>query len=262
MNKTEIPPGGESRDDNPMTQNPSSHAGSVPPPAEGHPDDVRFRFIGFEVYPVHIPKFWKSEAEANQYTKNVQLGGGVSSLERDFSLLRDVAMSAVDRIVLAAVGAIMILAVALPWVSYRAMGGSRFTLSWVGALGTLFGGFSTAFAGGFAVGLSAILGLLLLIATPILGIWMLASVWMKAPSADAYQARLRLPLRMGYAVFLDGLAITLLSLIGGAIPGFASWGLIDPGESYGFGTLFTLLSYGPYAAMGAGLIAAVKSGDL
>ena len=245
-----------------MAQNQSNQPAPTPSQGGFPPDEVRFRYIGFEVHPRQVPKFWKSETEASQYVRNAQLGTGVSSLERDFSLLHEMALTVVDKMILTVVGAVMLLAVILPWVSFRTVSGSVFTLSWGGALGTLFGGLSTAFAGGFAVGLSAILGLLLLVAAPVLGIWTLASVWMKAPSVDAYETRLVLPLKMGYAVFFCGMAIIVLSLIGGTIPGFTSWGLIDPGESYGFGTLFALLSYSPYAAMGAGLIAGVKSGDL
>jgi hypothetical protein len=73
---------------------------------------------------------------------------------------------------------------------------------------------------------------------------------------------LRRPLKIGTWVFLAGLGVVVLSLFGGNIPGYESWGLIDPGEHYGIGALATVLSYGAYTAMGAALIAGVKSGDL
>jgi len=226
------------------------------------PEEVRFRYIGFDVYPKRAPRFWKSETEAAGYRKEAQVSSGISSLDRDFSLLHNVAIAKADKFILTAMGAVMLLTVVMPWVHFRALGGSDFSLSWPGTLGALLGGIGTAFGGGLTVGLSAILGLFMVIATPLFGAWTLAALWMKAPSDDMYQARLRKPLQFGYAVFFAGLVITLLSLAGGQIPGYSTWGLIDPGESYGLGVLLTLLSYGPYSAMAAGLVAGVKSGDL
>jgi len=245
-----------------MTASQSDPTSPRPPADQGLPDEVRFRFIGFDVYPKHIPRFWKSDAEAAGYAKQVQLGSGVSSLDRDFSLLHDVAIAKTDKLVLTAVGVVMLLTVAMPWVHYRTATGGDFSLSWPGVLGTLLGGMGTAFSGGLTVGVSAFFSLIAAIATPLLGAWILAMLWTKAPSDDAYQVRLRLPLQLSYGVFFAGLAVIILSLAGGQIPGFANWGLIEPGESYGIGTLLTLISYGPYAALGAGMVAGVKSGDL
>lgn len=244
-----------------MTASQPDHTSPQPRADQGPPEEVRFRFIGFEVYPKRVPRFWKSDAEAAGYAKQVQLGSGTSSMDRDFSLLHDIAIAKVDKAILTVVGAILFLTVAMPWVHFRAVTGSV-SLSWPSALGTLLGGIGTAFAGGFTVGLSAILGLLIVIGSPLLGVWTLAVLWMKAPSDDVYQDRLRRPLQLGYAVFLGGLLVFLLSLAGGQIPGYSTWGLINAGESYGLGALLTLLSYGLYSAMAAGLVAGVKSGDL
>jgi len=245
-----------------MTENKSDHASAQTGEHQDSLEEVRFRYIGFDVYPKRVPRFWRSETEAAGYRKEAQVGSGISSLDRDFSLLHDVAMGRADRFILTVVGAVMLLTVAMPWVHFRAFGGSDFSLSWPGTLGTLLGGIGTAFGGGLTVGLSAILGLFMIIATPLLGAWILAMLWMKAPSDDIYQARLRKPLRFGYPVFFAGLVIALLSLAGGQIPGYSTWRMVDPGDSYGLGGLLTLLSYGPYAAIGAGLVAGVKSGDL
>ncbi len=245
-----------------MTATQPNSAPPQPPADQDISEETRFRFIGFEVYSKQVPRFWKSDAEAAEYSKQVQLGVGVSSLDRDFSLLHDVALSKVDKLVMTAVGAVMLLTAVLPWVQFRTATGSDFSLSWMGVIGTLLGGIGTAFSGGLTVGLSAILALVSAIVTPLLGIWILALLWTKAPSEDAFQERLRKPLQFGYGVFFAGVAILVLSLAGGQIPGYASWGMIDPGESYGLGGLLTLLSYGAYSALGAGFVAGVKSGDL
>jgi len=245
-----------------MTENKPNQAPVPPAAAQDAPEEVRFRYIGFEVYPKQVPRFWRSDTEAAGYRKDVHVGSGMSSLDRDFSLLHDVAIAKADKFVLTIVGALMFLSVVMPWVHFRTMGGGSFSLSWAGALGSLLGGIGTAFDGGLTVGLSAVLGLLAVIATPLFGAWILAVLWMKAPSDDVYQVRLRKPLQYSYGVFFAGVAVILLSFAGGQIPGYANWGMINSGDTYGLGGLLTLLSYGPYTALGAGLVAGVKSGDL
>jgi hypothetical protein len=233
-------------------------------PAEGKlsSSELRFRYIGFGIYSKRVPRFWKSEKEAAAYAGRVRLGSGVSSLDRDFSLLHVVPVSRADRAVITVVALLMVGTLMMPWVQFRTLAGNDLSLSWGGALGTLLGGLSTAFAGGLGVGLSAILGLVLLVGCPIVGLWTLASLWMKAKSDEAYQVRLKRPLYLGYALFFSGLGIAILSLFGGDIPGYASWGLINLGESYGIQTLAGLLSFGTYTALTMGLVAGVKSADL
>lgn len=224
--------------------------------------EVRFRYIGFGIYPKHIPRFWKSDAEAEEYAKRIKLGEGLSTEGRDFSLLHTVAVSKADRIVVTIVAVVMLATLAMPWVSFRTTSATTFSLTWGGALGTLLGSLSTAFAGGLWVALSAILGLALMIGTPSIGIWILASLWMKAKTDEDFLKRLRRPLNLGYILFFCGLIGAIVSLFGGSIPGYESWGLINPGESYGIMTLVSLLSYGPYASVAMGLVAGVKSSDL
>jgi hypothetical protein len=104
--------------------------------------------------------------------------------------------------------------------------------------------------------------LAILIGSPLLGAWILASLWMKAKSDEVFLKRLRMPLNLGYILFFCGLTGAFVSLFGGHIPGYASWGLIHPGEGYGIMTLVSTMSYGVYAAVAMGLVAGVKSGDL
>ena len=140
--------------------------------------DVRFRYIGFGIYPKRIARFWKSDAEAAEYAKRINLGEGLSTEGRDFSLLHGVAVSKADRIVVTIVALAMLATVAMPWVHFRTVSGTDLSMGWGGALGSLMGGLSTAFAGGLWVGLSAILGLVILVGSPLLGVWILASLWM------------------------------------------------------------------------------------
>jgi hypothetical protein len=222
----------------------------------------RYRYIGFEVYPEKVETFWKSDTEEKEYESRLRDELGSSTLHRDFSLLEQEAMGKADHWVLAATAAVMILTVAMPWVSYRTSAGTDFSMSWPGALGTLFGSLGTAFSAGMAVGLSALLGLVVMIGAPLIGAWGLAMIWRKAKTPEAYFAGLRQPLRLGYILVFSGLAVIVLAFVGGQIPSMSSWGLIDPPDSYGIGVLFKILSMGGYLAMATGMIFGVKSGDL
>lgn len=239
-----------------------AQASNSPNPAEGVKPEERYKYIGFGVFPEKTSTFWKSDAEAQQYASKVKAGLGESVLHREFSLLETKTMGKADKWVLTVAGAVMLLTVAMPWVAYRTIDATDFSLSWPSALGVLLGGIGTAFGAGIGVGLSAILGLLLAIGAPLLGAWTLAMVWKKAKSAEAYYMGLRLPLKLSYWVFFAGLAALAFSFFGGHLAGFESWGLIDPPESYGISALLSVLSFGPFVALGMSLVCAVKSGDL
>ncbi|HUU44685.1 MAG TPA: hypothetical protein VM118_03040 [Acidobacteriota bacterium] len=225
-------------------------------------EDDRYRYIGFGVYPKGAPKFWKSDAEEQRFLERIRAAAGTMIAERDFSFLHAEVMTMIDRVVLTLTALIMIGTALMPWVQFRTIAGTDFSLYWGAALGTLFGGLSTAFASGLAVGLSALCAILMMIGGPILGLWILAVLWTKAKTPDAFLLRLRRPIKLGYVFLYLGAAVAILAFVGGRIPGFETWGLIDPGEKYGFGTLTTLASFGPYVLVAMGVVAAVKSGDL
>jgi hypothetical protein len=232
-------------------------------PTESLPDpDERFRYIGFGIYPKKAPRFWKSDKEAAKYAERVHLGAGKSMEDRGSSMLYVVPISGADRVIITVVALMLLVSLVLPWVHYASTSGTEVRLLWPGALGMLFGGFDTAFGGGLWVGLSAILGVVLMVLTPVLGLWILASLWTKAKSDDAFFKRLRLPLNLGYVLFFAGILGAVLSFAGGEIPGYASWGIRGMGESYGILTLLSVLSYGAYVPIAMGLVAGVKSSDL
>lgn len=239
-----------------------AQASNSPNPPEGVKPEERYKYIGFGVYPEKSATFWKSDAEAQQYASQIKAGLGEAVLHREFSLLETATMGKADKWVLTVASAVMLLTVAMPWVAYRTIDATDFSLSWPSALGVLLGHIGTAFGAGIGVGLSAILGLVVAIGAPLLGAWTLAMVWKKAKSAEAYYLGLRLPLKLSYWVFFAGLAAITFAFFGGDLAGFESWGLIDPPESYGISALLRVLSFGPYVALGMSLVCAVKSGDL
>lgn len=242
--------------------NPDSKSKPMPGGGEQDSPDSRFRYIGFDVYPKHVPEFWKSDQEAMEYSKRVGAETGTSSLNREFSLLHVVPVSKVDRVIVTLVSVVMLATLAMPWVHYRMATGADQSLSWFGAFGALLGGLGDAFGGGLATGVSAILGLAIMVLTPLLGLWTLAMLWKKDVATDAYLIGLRRPLKIGMWLFLAGVAVVVLSLVGGHIPGYESWGLIEPGEKYDIKTLMTILSFGAYSSLAMSLVAGVKAGDL
>ncbi|HEX9751239.1 MAG TPA: hypothetical protein VGB22_08155 [candidate division Zixibacteria bacterium] len=224
--------------------------------------DERYRYIGFGVYPRRAEKFWTSDQERDQFLKNAKIGVGASAFERDNSLLQQEVMTGVDRGVLTITAVLMLATLLFPWVGFRTGTGTDVSMTWGAALGTLMGGLGTAFAGGLATGLSAVIGLVMLIGAPIVGLWLLALLWTKASSPEALQLRLRLPLKLGYVFLFAGLSLAILAAVGGHIPGYERWGLIDPGEQYGLGSFLGIASWGFYLTMALGMVLGVKSGDL
>lgn len=231
-------------------------------PAPVPSEDDRFRYIGFGIYPKKAPRFWKTTQEEAEFTRKVDLETPMSLFDRDFSLLHMIPISHVDKIIITLVSLVLIGTVAMPWVHFRTINGTDFGMSWMGALSALSGNLGTAFSGGIWVGITALLGLLIMIGAPVIGIWSLVALWTKAKSEDAFFTRLRLPLSLGYVLFFACFLGFILAFAGGQIPGYERWGLIDPGESYGFMALVTVVSYGAYVAAALGLVAGVKSGDL
>jgi hypothetical protein len=222
-------------------------------------NDTRYRYIGFEVYSKKTKKFWKSDAEFDKHLKKAQSVETFSDWDRDFSLVKEEDITATDRVVLAVSNIILLITLFLPWLSYRTAAGVEST-TWFGALGligTVLGG---AFQVGNGVGLAAICGVIVLIATPVLAILGLLMLFGKA--SDAYIRRLRLILRLNYVGFAAWNLALIFSLAGGDITPLTSAGLMYIGESFTIVTVFKLVSYGAIIPVALFFLNAIKSNEL
>jgi len=223
--------------------------------------DTRYRYIGFEVYPKKIKKFWKSDAEFDKHLKKAQSIETFADWDRDFSLVKQEDITAVDRVVLAASNIILLITLFLPWLSYRTAAGME-SSTWFGTLGKIGAVLGGAFQVGNAVGLAAICGLIVLIATPLLALLGLLMVLRMGGSADAYARRLRLVLRLNYLGFGAWMLGFAFSLAGGDITPLTRAGLTYIGESFTIVTVFKMISYGAIIPVAMFFLNALKSNEL
>lgn len=109
--------------------------------AEKVPEEDRFKYIGFEIYPGKPRQFWENEEEKKNYLEDIRRKKSSSSLlEREHSLIKMVLFSKTDKVVLTIASIFMVLGVFLPWFSIKGIGLLFFfQISKLPAGGMLFG---------------------------------------------------------------------------------------------------------------------------
>ena len=224
-------------------------------------EDTRYRFIGFEVFPKKAKEFWKSDNEYKQHVERARAVKSFADWERDFSLVNVEDVTKIDRIILTVSNALLLVAVFLPWLSYRTAAGKE-TATWFGVFGKLGSALGGAFSiSGFA-GLAMLCGLVVFLGTPVLAILGLLALYRKPSSPEAYVHRLRKVLRLSYVGFGAWMLGLVLTLPGGSIAPLANCGIVGVGEKFTILTVFGLLSYGAAISLGMFLLNSVKSNDL
>ncbi len=224
-------------------------------------DDLRFRYIGFDVYPGKGDKFWKSDAEYDTLLQKVRSMTSVADRERENSIIRLPDISKIDRLVLTLSNAALIACIFFPWLSYHTAQGLQ-TKLWFGVLGMLGGILGGAWQVSTWAGLASLWGLLVFLLTPVLGVLGLATIFMKAKSEDDYTKRVRLVLRLNYIGFAAWFLAVIFVLPGGSIAPLTQAGLTRLGESFTIVTVFKSISYGILIPIALFYLNAIKSNDL
>jgi hypothetical protein len=191
----------------------------------------RYQYIGFEVFSDKPQSFWKNDEERKSYIQQVKAELG--SLYRN-SVVYAAVISKVDRIFITVASVMMILAPFLPWFRVKTLYGSE---SFLGITG-LFS------MGGMVVPLSIYLLALLSFLSLAFGVWTLLAVYGKAPSQDAYLAKLKKVLKLNMIPLSVFLVIILLGLIGQRIPFGPYLGIQDLSGHYSIVTLIQFSSVG------------------
>ena len=223
-------------------------------------EDMRYRFIGFEVYPKKTRKFWKSDDEYNRHLEKARSIKSFSDWDRDFSLVNVADVTPTDRIVLTLSHVILLITLILPWLSYRLAAGVE-TATWFGVIGKLGPALGGAFAVN-AVGLAALCGLIVFVVTPFLAILGLLVLYNKGKSPEAYVRRLRLILRLNYIGLAAWILGMVLSLAGGDITPLTRSGVQYLGDSFTIATVFKLISYGAIIPLALFFFNSLKSNEL
>jgi hypothetical protein len=203
--------------------------------------EERYRYIGFEVFGDKPQKFWKDDEEKKSHIQRVK--AAVGSLYRNSVVYASV-LSKTDRLFIIFASALMILAPFLPWFSVKSLCGSQSFLGVTGLFGMGSFWFYVSKMGGMVVPLSIYLLALLSYISLAIGVWTLLTVYGKAPSEEAYLAKLKKVLRFNAIPLGVFLLIIVLSLIGQRIPFGPYLGIENLSGHYSIVTLIQFSSIG------------------
>ena len=229
---------------------------------ESVPEEMRYKYIGFDVYPKKPKEFWKTEEEKRKYLEETKKKGARSALEESgHSLVRAAVFSKVDRVVLTITSLLLTVSFFLPWFSLR---GEYFHSQVIGLgfffkLGTVFG--YAPLSGPLFSVFVIIVGLTILFSF-VGGLASLLAMYKKHSDAEAYLGNVKKKLKLNLITLVLWAALIVISTVGMPTP-FA-----DALKIYGFGdsltvvNFFMISSYGMWLALASVIVNCVKISDL
>jgi len=225
-------------------------------------EDLRFKYIGFDIFPQKAKSFWETEEEKRKYLEKVKEEKSQATLlDREHSLVKVSLFSKTDKIVLSLTSFLLAISLFMPWFSVR---GEKFHATYIGLgfifkLGTLFGYASSS-------GFGAVLFLILLFLTVLFscaaGVLNLLSLFKKYNEFEGYLASLKKTLKLNLIPLALWVVLILISLIGMPTPFAKSMGVKGLGDSFNVLSFFALSSYGMWFSLACLIINCVKISDL
>jgi hypothetical protein len=225
-------------------------------------EEERFRYIGFDVYPEKPKKFWKDEAEEKKYLEEVKKRKpGLSSMEREYSLVSASVFSGVDRMVMMISSVLLIIAFILPWFSLSVKDGIlRYNpFGYIGKLGLILG--YSAFGGSLVV-FFALIVLLFMFTSLAYGILSLVAVVKMKGENKKYHQKLKKTLRLGFLPLGLWLVLLIISMIGVQTPFLSGSGIKPLGENFNVIAFLTTSSYGLWLTLCCLIVNSFKANDL
>jgi hypothetical protein len=231
--------------------------------AEGRvPEETRFKYIGFDVYPTQPKRFWKSEEEKRKLLEEVKKKGLRTAVEeRDHSLVRTSVFSGVDRMVLTVTSLLLTVSFFLPWFSIR---GEYFSFKVLGVgffsrLGTLF---AYAPLSGSLFSVFVILVGLTILSSFGAGVFSLVAIHKKHIDFEKYLVSLKKRLKLNLIPLVMWVAVIVISSIGMSTP-FADAFKVDGfGDGFTVVNFFLLSSFGIWLSLPSVMVNCVKISDL
>jgi hypothetical protein len=226
------------------------------------PEDLRFKYVGFEIFPEKVKSFWKSEEEKREYLEKVKEEGSQAALlDRDHSLVRVSVFSKIDKIVLSITSFLLAISLFLPWFSVR---GENLHQAYIGLgvifkLSTLFGYASSS---GFGAVLFLVLLLLVILFSCAAGVLNLLSIFKKYNELEGYLTNLKKTLKLNLIPLALWVVLLIISMIGMPTPFAKSMGVKGLGDSFNVISFFALSSYGLWFSLTCLIINCVKISDL
>jgi hypothetical protein len=225
-------------------------------------EDLRFKYIGLEIFPKKVKDFWKDEEEKREYLEKVkQEKSQATLLDRDYSLVKVSVFSKTDKIVLSITSFLLAISLFIPWFSVRGenLHSSYIGLGFIFKLGTLFGYASSS---GFGAILFLVLLSLVILFSCAAGILNLLSLFKKYNETERYLANLKKTLKLNLIPLALWVVLILISMIGMPTPFAKSLGVKGLGDSFNVLSFFALSSYGMWFSLACLIINSVKINDL
>jgi hypothetical protein len=224
-------------------------------------EELRFRYIGFDVYPRKPKKFWKSEEEKRQHLEQARKSAGSAFAEREHSLVHSAVFSKVDRMVLTITSFLLTVSLFLPWFSIR---GETFHSQVIGLgfflkLGTLFG--YAPLSGSLFSVFVVLVGLTILFSCGV-GVINLVAMHKKHNDVESYLTNLKKKLKLNLIPLVLWVGLIVLSIIGMPTPFADAFKVEGLGESFNLISFFVLSSFGVWLSLPCVIINCVKISDL
>ncbi len=225
-------------------------------------EDLRYKYIGFEVFPLKPRKFWKNAEEEKRYleeTKKRKEKG--EREERDHSVVFVPIFTPVEKWVLSLTSSLMILSVFLPWFTFtRGESAIRYNaLQYLINLGTAM---TYSGLGGPLLGLSVIIFLFVILSSFIFGILNLLALYSKTNSEGGYLQKLKRSLRLNFVPLLLWLIAVILSIFGMATPLASAFGVNQLKDTFNVVTLVSISGTGLWISLGCWVMNSIKANDL
>ncbi len=225
-------------------------------------EEMRFKYIGFDVYPKRPKKFWKNEEEKKRYLEETEKRRSESVLEeREHSLVRVEVFSRVDRLVLTIASLVLTISLILPWFSIR---GEYFHSQIIGLgfflkLGTLFG---YAPLSGPLFSVFVVLVALTILFSFLAGLISLLAIHKKHADMESYLTNLKKKLKLNFIPLVLWAALIVISTMGMPTPFADALKVGGFGDSFTVINFFALSSFGVWLSLPSVIINCVKISDL
>ena len=218
--------------------------------------NLRYRYIGFEVFPEEKKPFFASDEEKKRYVSRLE--EKKKSDEREFSLLFVSSFNKIERVILFIAALALVAGPVMPWFFLPTPQGNE-VLFGFNLLLTLTAQAGAVFSASPLAGVGLVLILLNVILASLGGVLLFAALFKKGSDpANPYSRTKKLlglhliPL-LGYLLIL-GLSIAGFTLPGSSLPIFK--------EGFNIFDVFSGAGWGFWAVLVAHLLPTVKSADL
>lgn len=223
---------------------------------------LRYKYIGFDVFPLTSKKFWKNAEEEKKYLEEVKSRKEHGEREeRDHSVVFVSVFSPVEKTILTLTSVLMILSLFLPWFNFsRGETVMRYNaLQYLVKFGNLM---TYSGLGGTLMGILAVLFLLIIIISFLLGIFNLLSIYSKASLEERYLLKVKRTLRFNSITFVLWIVAIVLSIIGITTPLASAFGVKQLREVFNVVTLVSISGIGLWISLGCWVLNSVKANDL